>query len=151
MHNLYFNSSLKEGISPPQWQGFICSGICFYQLLTLHQKIGFFHPSGRAPSVQESTSISLSLSTKKNWISPPQWQDFICSRIYFYQPITLHQEKINFSTHGRLISQKVGWKVYVTIPLMKITWALNINVTIAIRLMTQILTLTYITNFILCI
>ena len=41
------------------------------------KKIGFFHPSGRASSVQESTSISLSLSTKKKWISPPQWQGFI--------------------------------------------------------------------------
>jgi len=29
------------------------------------KKIGFFQPSGMASSVQESTSISLSLSTKK--------------------------------------------------------------------------------------
>ena len=27
--------------------------------------------------------------------------------------------------HGGLISQKIGWTVYVTMPLRKITWALN--------------------------
>ena len=28
----------ENRISPPQWQGFICSRICFYQLITLHQE-----------------------------------------------------------------------------------------------------------------
>ena len=64
LHNLYFNSSLK-GISPPQWQHFICSRIFFCQLLTLYQE---------------------------NWISPPQWQDFICSGIWFCQLLNLQQE-----------------------------------------------------------
>jgi len=34
--------------------------------------------------------------------------------------------------HGRLISQKIGRKVYVTMPQMKITWVLNYwNVSVA--------------------
>ena len=117
----FFNSSL-EGISTLQWQGFICSRICT-------KKIGFFHPSDRASSVEESTSVKLSLSNKnsdfsrrnfstpvaglhlfknlfcqptilhqENRIFPPQWQGFICSRIYFCQAITLHQENRIFPT-----------------------------------------------------
>jgi len=61
---LYFNSSL-EGISPPQWQGFICSRIYFCQAINLHHENRIFHPSGRASSVQESTSVKSSLSTMK--------------------------------------------------------------------------------------
>ena len=89
-----------------QYQGFICY---FCQPITLQQEIRFLHLSGRASSVQESAPIKGNL--------------YIILFMYFIMLSSSHQFQFG---HGRLISQKVGWKVYVTMPLMKITWALNI-------------------------
>ena len=91
LHNLYFNSSLK-GISPPQWQHFICSRIFFCQLLTLYQENWISPPQWQDFICSGIWFCQLLNLQQENRISPPQWQGFICSRIYFFHHIILHQE-----------------------------------------------------------
>ena len=96
LHILYFNSSL-EGISPTQWQDFICSRFFFYQLLTLHQENRISPTQWQGFICSGIYFCQLLTLHQENWIFPPQWEGFICPRIYFYQTITLHQGKMNFS------------------------------------------------------